>query len=403
MLTTVVLCLAGVVFNALMVGPDALKSAGRGLNDFRQLYTAGLLAGNAGMYDPERGLRAQAGFVGEANANPRLPVNRLPFYGLFLKPLTLLPYTVALRFWFAFQFACVCGFVASLPPAYRLQAAVVCCWSYPLFFALAIGQDLPLMLLAAGLSARLYHTGRFVWAGLALSVCLIKFHLLLLLPVFILARKERRLAAGFLTGCGIAFLLSVAAAGWSFPVAYLNALRGPNANLSQSTMPNLNGLLTTLHAPPWAEFVGAFVVVLAAWFIARRSGTLHAVAGTTAGSLLVSHHAYVQDCSILIPGILGLLVVSRSGFTRLIAFFLLVPAVYIASGQGLLCLVPTVLMLLLVLALAFEARAVRGLPPDGNDFSKMNASGERGTSAAHPVRSTPKMSAMFQITRPAYQ
>jgi hypothetical protein len=363
MLTTVVLCLAGIVFNALMIGPDTLKSAGRGLNDFRQLYTVALLAGNAGMYEPERGLRAQAEFVGEANASPRLPVNRLPFYGLFLKPLTLLPYTTALRFWFAFQFACVCGFVASLPAAYRLQAAVVCCWSYPLSFALAIGQDLPLMLLAAGLSARLYRSGRFVWAGLALSVCIIKFHLLLLLPVFILARKERRLAAGFLTGCGIAFILSVAAAGWTFPVAYWSALRGPNANLSQGTMPNLNGLRSTLDVSPWTEFAGAAVVVLAAWFIARRSGAIHAVAGTTAGSLLVSHHAYLQDCSILIPGILGLLVVGCSGFTRLLAFILLVPVVYIASGQGLLCLVPTVLMLLLLLALAFEARRGAGGQP----------------------------------------
>jgi hypothetical protein len=202
---------------------------------------------------------------------------------------------------------------------------------------------------------------------LALSVCLIKLHLLLLLPVFILTRKEWRLAAGFLTGCGIAFILSVAAAGWGFPVAYLNALRGPNANLSQSTMPNLNGLLTTLDAPPWTELVGAFVVMLAAWFLARRSGTLHAIAGTTAGSLLVSHHAYVQDCSILIPGMLGLLVAGCSEYTRLTAFILLAPFVYIASGQGLLCLVPTALMLLLMLALAFEAKS-----GCGNDFSRLS-------------------------------
>lgn len=360
MLTTVVLCLAGIVFNALMVGPDALRSAGRGLNDFRPLYTAGVLAGSAGMYEPEKGLRAQAEFVGEANASARLPVNRLPFYGLFLKPLTLLPYQVAFRCWLVFQLACMCGFVVSLPLAYRLQSAVVCCWSYPLFFALAIGQDLPLMLLAAGVSARLYRSGRLVWAGLTLSVCLIKFHLLLLLPVFILARKEWRLATGFLTGCGFAFILSVAAAGWSFPIAYLNSLRGPNANLSQSTMPNLNGLRTTLDAPPWTEFAGAFVVVLAAWFIVRRSGAIQAVAGTAAGGLLVSHHAYVQDCSILIPGILGLLVVSRSPYTRLIAFILVVPIVYIASGQGLFRLVPAVLVLLLTLALAFEARRGAG-------------------------------------------
>jgi hypothetical protein len=60
--------------------------------------------------------------------------------------------------------------------------------------------------------------------------------------------------------------------------------------------------------------------------------------------------------------------VGCGGFTRLVAFILLVPAVYIAAAQGLLCLVPTVVMLLLLLALALEVKARYGI-----DFSQRAA------------------------------
>jgi hypothetical protein len=311
------------------------------------------------MYEPERAMRAQQAFFGAAN--PWLVVVRPPFYGLLLKPLTWLPYQTARRCWFALQLICICGFVMSLSGTSRLFAAVFCCWSYPLLIALAIGQDLPLFLLAVGLSARLYKADRFFRAGLALSICLIKFHFLFLLPLFVLGRKEWRLAYGFLTGCGVALALSVAAAGWAFPAAYLAALNGPKVNPSPGVMPNLNGLRAVLDAPLWTEVAGALAVMLAVWFTVRSSGVIQSFAGTTAGGLLLSHHAYVQDCSVLIPAMLGVLVAGSGRFTRTIAFLLLSPFVYIPFGQGRYRFLPALLSLLFVLALAFQAPSVRRL------------------------------------------
>jgi hypothetical protein len=353
-LAVAALSLAGILFNAIMIGPFALRTAAQGLNDFRQLYTAGLLAGSEGMYIPEKAMRVQEQLVGQAN--PRMVVVRPPFYGLLLKPLTLLPYRVALYCWLIFQVACIFAFVFCLPLVHRGAAAVFCCWSYPLLFALAIAQDVPLLLLAIGLSARLYQAERLLGAGLALSVCLIKFHFLSLLPLFILGRREWRLAQGFLMGCGTASALSLAAAGWTFPLDYVTALRGPNANASPGVMPNLNGLRTILNAPLWAELVSGLAVALAVWLVVRNSGALESVAATTAGGLLLSHHAYTQDCSILIPGLLGLLVAGNGKVSRTLAFVLLSPVIYIPFRNGQFRFVPAFLMLLLVLVLAFETR-----------------------------------------------
>lgn len=68
-------------------------------------------------------------------------------------------------------------------------------------------------------------------------------------------------------------------------------------------MPTLHGVLAGVsHAGAWELALG-LIVVVGVVVAGRRNGFELAFSGALLGSFLISNHAYLHDCAVLIPGL----------------------------------------------------------------------------------------------------
>jgi len=208
-----------------------------------------------------------------------------------------------------------------------MQLAIACCWSLPLVFSTAIGQDIGFVLLILRATLRAFDSEQRLLAGLILSLCLIKFHLFLLLPLLFLGKREWRLASGF--SLGAAFLLVVSfAAGWDWPQSYIS-LNLPAVSEDSRLMPNIHGLAAHFPGRELVEFFLSATVIALVWFAYRRAGFEVALAATLLGGLLLTRHAYMQDCAILVGSLVTLFQRPANLVVRNCALVLLLPFSYV--------------------------------------------------------------------------
>ena len=176
---------------------DSLHYLWSGQNDYLQLYSGARLLNSSNPYDLQQAVAVQmdsAGFFGES-----LVYNRPPFYAALLWPLGKLPYKESYFVWQALSIGALVAFILLWRIPDRKAAVLACCWSLPLILAIAHGQDLTFLLLLLAVSLRIYRTRPFV-AGFVLSLCAIKFHLFLLLPLLIIGQKRWRMLGGLAAG-----------------------------------------------------------------------------------------------------------------------------------------------------------------------------------------------------------
>ena len=359
------LCLIGLAVNCLIMGPGVLHTASQGRNDFRQFYIGGKLAGSGRSYDQRRIVEAQRETFGYSNLH--LTPVRLPFYYSLLSPLARLPYRLALLLWTACAILAAILFIGLYPGVRRRQFAVACCWSLPLVFSIAIGQDISFILVILAVTLRILYTGRPVLAGLILSLCAIKFNLFVLLPLLFLGKRVWRLAAGFSIGSALLLAVSFIAAGPGWLRSYIALILDPAVDPDSPLMPNLHSLVAHIPGRDVAEFFLSFTVIALVWRIARRASFDVALAATLLGSLLLTRHAYLQDCAILAGSLVTFF--EQFGFeqfgsplVRSCALVLLLPFAYIFIIVGAGAVVAALYLLLL---LAVGVAKIRTLETDG--------------------------------------
>jgi len=325
------LCFAGLAVNAVLYLPFLHYTPD---TDFLGLYPGGKLCGTGHLYDTLHVLAVQRDAIGHNNSQ-RLFI-RPPFYAAILWPLAQLPYQQAFEAFQMLMLAAVAAFVWFFPAADRRAAAVACCWSMPLFGSFVFGQDLALLLGLTAVSLMLLKINRPIQAGAALSLCAIKPHLFLLLPLLVLERRMWRFGAGLLAGGSVLIALSFLAAGPKWLPAFWGAATLPQTNRGLAAMPNLNGLVN--GRLPW-EIAGALIVCALVWYVIRRSNLAWSFGAVLAGGILISHHTYIADCAILLPALLIMQEQADRNWQRLLALFLITPLgfvwVYLA-GAGLL-------------------------------------------------------------------
>jgi hypothetical protein len=201
------------------------------------------------------------------------------------------------------------------------------CWSLPLIDAFAIGQDVAMLLAVVAVTLVLLDRHRDFAAGLVFCLCAIKFHLFLMVPVWILARRMWRFAGGLAAGGAVLAVLSVAAAGAGGFRDFVRAASSATVNPGIEIMPNFNGLFNG----NWKfELAGGLVVAALTTLAARRGSQAWALGGMLAGGLLTSHHAYIADCAIVLPALLIMAAEAGRGWQRWLALFLMAPIVYLA-------------------------------------------------------------------------
>ena len=290
--------------------------------DFNQFYAASRLVGTGHLYDWDalRRVEIENGFD--------VPTGRLPVVLYGHKILGSLPYAAARSIWMAGSIAALMVFATAWPGTQRLLMMVALVWSMPMTLVILYGQDVPfwLMFFSGGL---MLIEGKRPWiAGVVFSLCICKFHLALGLPVMLAAQKRWRT----LTAGAIAVVAWVASCflieGSEWPLQYEKISQMPAFSPAPERMPNLYGIASWLPWTAATEIVGAVAITLLLW-AACRSSTDVGTAGAAAAAcgLLLGHHSYADDCTLLIP--LSVLTIQRQGvppWMKIWAVLLLSPA-----------------------------------------------------------------------------
>lgn len=295
------LCAVG--FTALLW--SQMDRAFSGANDFMQLYAGAMEAGGPDLYDPQTSYRFQEEqFGGIAEA---VIYVRPAFYALLLKPLTWLgSYDAAHAGYTVLRLLAIVGFVLLWPKQGRWDAVMFTLMSFPLFIGMMNGQDAVLLLPLIAWAMRDVEHGKDFRAGLLLSLCAIKPHLVVLVPVALVAQRRWGVMKGGLAGGAALFALSCVSGGIGWVGSFLEVVGSDVIHPEVRGMPNLAGLLDGVpHAGLWT-IVGTGAAVAAVALTARYGSFSAAVAAATVGSLLVSGHAYVSDVVVLLPGLLAL-------------------------------------------------------------------------------------------------
>ncbi|HZU26037.1 MAG TPA: glycosyltransferase family 87 protein [Bryobacteraceae bacterium] len=316
---------AGVVFLLSLAWLERGRAL-TGQNDFAQLYAAARLAGTPDLYSRAANLAAiQAihGFTMES-----VVYTRPPFYAALLKPLASLPYlsayalfslaTLSALIWFFVRFGREC-------PSLPFFAAM----SIPAAAALCDGQDTPFLLAIVGATVLLMRRSRLFAAGLVLSLCAIKFHLFLFVPLALLLKRQWRVLAGGILGTALLSLLGVVVNGPDSLRRYVQVLRDPWINPSAATMPNLHGLVAVLHGDMRLELALAGLVLLAFLWLAQRTGDLELLlAASVVCGLLVSFHSGIADDVLLFAVFVAVIGRSVNVPLRAAAALILTPVPY---------------------------------------------------------------------------
>ena len=192
--------------------------------------------------------------------------------------------------------------------------------SIPLLTALCDGEDTPFLPAILGISILLTRRGKDFSAGLILSLCAIKFHLFLFLPVLWLLKKRWRILGGAACGTIVLTVFGMLVAGvdsvWQYVkgVLWLNfsgliapqplgaAGSDPWINPTATLKPNIHGLVANLHGDARLEFLLVAVVFVAFFWLTQKTNNYEFLfAASLVCGLLVSFHSGIVDDVVLFP------------------------------------------------------------------------------------------------------
>jgi hypothetical protein len=292
-----VVILAGVLFRAYMIHqlPREVEVCAA---DFSAVYAGGSLVGSAQLYSSEAAFAVQERAIGCHHEN--MVFIKPPFYALLMWPFAQLPFVPAFYLFRALVLAGV-GLFLWLWPGDRWVAAAACAWSVPLAATFTVGQDVIFVLVAVLGAYRMLRSGREFAAGVLLGLCAIKFHLFLLLPVFLLRGRLWKTVAGGAAVGAMWLAMCFAAAGPNWISTYRVALADSRMNPYAYNMVNLRGLFD--YNSPWIWPAAAVVAALCGYLIWRGSLEV-ALSAVLAGGVLITPHTTLCDATLFLPGLL---------------------------------------------------------------------------------------------------
>jgi len=206
----------------------------------------------------------------------------------------------------------------------RGAATLAICWSIASMAAIEEGQDTFLFLLCLGAAIQFLRSGSDFLAGIILSACTIKPHLLIFVPLLFVLQRRFKFAAGFLGGCGAQLLISFLVQGSSWPKEYLNQLLHPSLHSSSEFMPSVAGLLPGFSFQ-YRGLVCAAAAMLLLPVLLRICHYQRAwicLSCCVAAALVVAPHVYIHDVALLLPLCLSVI---RFSSLRTVALWLMSP------------------------------------------------------------------------------
>jgi hypothetical protein len=245
-------------------------------HDFLNLYTGAQLALEGRfteLHDPEVQLAVERMHV---PARPRLvPFVRPAIYAAILSPLALAPFHAAFWIWIGLHTAlliacCIWAAFRFGPDAFVLGVLFA-----PAAAGIFHGQDCIFLLALMCAAYEAHQRGRPVLTGICMGLCLIKFHLILLVPIALLVRRAWRELAGFAATGAVLSVASLLLGGFTGARQYIALLTAKNIERLSPTperMVNVHTFLANagLESLP-ASIVLAAIIACAGVLIARRA------------------------------------------------------------------------------------------------------------------------------------
>src|SRR5262249_19195227 len=150
---------------------------------------------------------------------------RPDYYAILLRPLAWFPYLTAYWLFQAVSLAALLAFLWLFRGAPNLWMFAVC--SIPLSALFANGQDVTLLMLAFAGAVLLDRRGWPFAAGLLLSLCTVKFHLFLFVPLALITHRKWRMIAGACAGTAGCVVAATIVEGREWISRYAEFLKRP--------------------------------------------------------------------------------------------------------------------------------------------------------------------------------
>ncbi len=311
------------VFSLLWIYFGALSLPHGRTHDFQNFYGAarlilegktGELYGSSLMNGSDRGL----------------PFDRPAVCALLFVPFALLPADAAFA---CFTAAWIVLLLICWAWGYRrfgLFAVLLASMFMPATLGLAHAQDCVLYLALLIWSYSLATRERWIAAGGALGLMVLKFHLMLLWPVALIFQRRWKMLAGFAVTSSLLAAASVLMVGVSGTRAYIDVLLKPSpVSPSPEFMLSFPGLLLNLGIDSMAAKVTLAIAIFGVFVLGLRHATvarLYTV--TTAAGLALMPHAYGYDAARLLLPIWLVFFYSEWPVARNAAFLMATPFVY---------------------------------------------------------------------------
>jgi hypothetical protein len=185
----------------------------------------------------------------------------------------------------------------------------------PVLASLTLGQDSILVLFCIS-AAYLLAVKKFDFvAGLVLALATVKFQIVLILALLLLASRKFRLIGGFIAGCVFLAVVSILVTGGPGIIEYFRFVRWFDlhngfGNVNPASMMNWRGLLAgigweehqRLYAAVGSVILIALGIVSSEWIRVTKNGEL-GFSLYVAIALTASPYNYFQDASILLLSI----------------------------------------------------------------------------------------------------
>ena len=299
----------GLLVGAMLIGFDLLVPAGTYIsqyavrNDFRLVYaaaTVGIKSGYHHLYDFAAQTAAIEGLG--AGFNPQPFISPPPLAWL-VTPLLLLPFAAALVIWTLLLLAAlVWTWYLLAPPGKWVRPAHLALFLgvFPVAFGVMVGQPGAWVAAAVATAWWLMRKDRPVWAGLVLSLIVLKPQLALLVPACLLVSGQARTFGAWLVATLLLGLAALALLGPDGLTQYREVLAGTQTPAWDITRRySISGPLGLGPVLTVTQVIVVGLALLASWRHRGQGPEIPMAAGIV-GSLLFTPYLGFQDFVMLI-------------------------------------------------------------------------------------------------------
>ena len=299
----------GLLVGLILIAWDLWAAAGTYIsqyavrNDFRLAYAAALVGirnGYSHLYD----LAAQQSAIQSLGAgfNPQPFISPPPLAWL-ATPFVVLPFPLALIIWTALLLAALVWAWYLLAPSEGLAKVAhlaLLLGVFPVAFGVMVGQPGALVAAAVATAWWLMRRGHSVWAGIALSLIVLKPQMAFLIPICLLVSGHARTFGAWLAVSLVMGLVALALLGPDGVTRYIDVLKltqTPAWDITRHySISGPIGLGPQLNV---AQGVVVAIALVAAWRH-RHNGPEIPIAAGIAGSLLATPYLGFQDFVMLL-------------------------------------------------------------------------------------------------------